>query len=213
MTPLLFLSMSVAGGLGGVARFTLDKFISARTSSSTPWGTFFINLSGSLLLGLLTGLTISQTLSPQRQIIIGTGFLGGYTTFSTASCDAVFSCPSVREPDCRGPTRSHTHSLDCFSRTGALAGFQPDRIQLKTSSAILMPYIASQEPSEASDRVTRYRARINDTRRDSCSASATYPRTFQRPYDQLTIQVRFSPAPHPPKLLWSRSPARLWPLA
>lgn len=90
MTPLLFLSMSVAGGLGGVARFTLDKFISARTSSSTPWGTFFINLSGSLLLGILAGLTIGHSLSPQLQIIIGTGFLGGYTTFSTASCDAVF---------------------------------------------------------------------------------------------------------------------------
>jgi CrcB protein len=51
--------------------------------------TTVINLSGSLLLGLLTGLATSQLLPPQWQLVVGTGLLGGYTTFSTASFETV----------------------------------------------------------------------------------------------------------------------------
>jgi CrcB protein len=51
--------------------------------------TTVINLSGSLLLGLLTGLVANHLLPPQWRLIVGTGLLGGYTTFSTASFETV----------------------------------------------------------------------------------------------------------------------------
>ena len=54
-----------------------------------PWGTILINVSGSLVLGFLTGLTAGRLLPETWHLIIGTGFLGGYTTFSTASVETV----------------------------------------------------------------------------------------------------------------------------
>jgi len=54
-----------------------------------PWGTVIINLSGSLALGLLTGLCGAHLLSTAGLAALGTGFLGGYTTFSTASYETV----------------------------------------------------------------------------------------------------------------------------
>ncbi len=91
MTPLLFIAIAVAGGLGAAARFVLDGVVRARTGSRTtfPVGTFLINASGSLLLGLVVGLTTAQLLPETLHAIIGAGFLGGYTTFSTASFETV----------------------------------------------------------------------------------------------------------------------------
>ncbi len=48
-----------------------------------PWGTFVINVSGSLLLGLVTGLSIHHGLPKVPTTVIGVGFAGGYTTWST----------------------------------------------------------------------------------------------------------------------------------
>jgi fluoride exporter len=79
----------VAGGVGAALRLILDGAIRARTTSSYPVGTTVINVTGSLLLGLITGLATSQLLPLQWQLMIGTGFLGGYTTFSTASFETV----------------------------------------------------------------------------------------------------------------------------
>lgn len=89
MTPLLFLGLAVAGGLGAASRMLLDGIIKARVTSAFPWGTFVINVSGSLLLGFLTGLVSALVLGSGAQIVLGTGFLGGYTTFSTASYETV----------------------------------------------------------------------------------------------------------------------------
>lgn len=89
MTPFLFLAMAGCGGLGACARFFLDATIKARTGGALPWGTISINLSGSFLLGLLTGLVAGNLLSPAWQVAIGTGLLGGFTTFSTSSFETV----------------------------------------------------------------------------------------------------------------------------
>lgn len=83
------LLICLAGGVGAALRLTLDGLIRRRMKSTYPIGTTIINLSGSLLLGLLTGLTTSQLLPHQFQLIIGTGLLGGYTTFSAASFETV----------------------------------------------------------------------------------------------------------------------------
>lgn len=82
------LLVALAGGLGAVARFVLDGLIRRRTSGAFPAGTLIINLTGSLLLGLLAGL-VTGGLSEQLQTVLGTGFLGGYTTFSSASVETV----------------------------------------------------------------------------------------------------------------------------
>ncbi|MEO9015175.1 MAG: fluoride efflux transporter CrcB [Terrimesophilobacter sp.] len=81
--------VSVAGGLGAAARFALDGVISGKFRSAYPVGTTVINVTGSLLLGLVTGLTISHGMPQQWHLILGSGFLGGYTTFSTASVETV----------------------------------------------------------------------------------------------------------------------------
>jgi CrcB protein len=77
--------MAIAGGLGAIARFMLDGLIRGRLSTVLPLGTMIINVSGSLLLGFVTGLVLFHAVPSDLQLVVGTGFLGGYTTFSTAS--------------------------------------------------------------------------------------------------------------------------------
>ena len=89
MTPLLFVAVAIAGGLGATGRLVLDGVIRARCSSEMPCGTVIINLSGSLVLGFVTGLTTTLLAPAGWQSIIATGFLGGYTTFSTASFETI----------------------------------------------------------------------------------------------------------------------------
>ncbi|MEO9330277.1 fluoride efflux transporter FluC [Gordonia aurantiaca] len=82
-------AVMVAGALGAVVRFVVDGAVRARWPSVTPWGTFVINVTGSALLGVLAGLVIFHAAPSELQAIVGTGFCGGYTTFSTASLEAV----------------------------------------------------------------------------------------------------------------------------
>jgi len=89
VSPAVVLLLVVAGGLGAVARFVVDGVVRARSVVAFPLGTLVINFSGSLILGLLTGLTMAQLLPDTVRLVVGTGFLGGYTTFSTASFETV----------------------------------------------------------------------------------------------------------------------------
>jgi fluoride exporter len=89
MTGVTTLLICLAGGAGAALRLTVDSLIRSRMKSTYPVGTMIINLTGSLLLGMLTGVTTSQLLPQQYQLIIGTGLLGGYTTFSAASFETV----------------------------------------------------------------------------------------------------------------------------
>ena len=79
----------MAGGLGALTRFILDGFVRTRLGRGFPWGTMLINISGSLLLGILIGFTLHHQESSNICLIIGTGFCGGYTTFSTMSFETV----------------------------------------------------------------------------------------------------------------------------
>jgi len=81
---LLAVAVAVAGGLGAALRFVIDGLIRNRSNGLVPAGLMFINISGSLLLGLITGLA-AFLLPDEWRVILGTGFLGGYTTFSTAA--------------------------------------------------------------------------------------------------------------------------------
>lgn len=89
ITPWIVVALSLAGGLGAVCRFVLDGYATARLRVAYPAGTTIINVTGSLLLGVVTGITVAHTLPPEWGLIVGVGFLGGFTTFSTASLETV----------------------------------------------------------------------------------------------------------------------------
>ena len=84
-----FLAVCVAGGIGAALRFIIDGAIRHRTPPSFPYATMIINISGSLVLGLLAGLVLGQVASHHWQLIIGTGMMGGYTTFSSYALEIV----------------------------------------------------------------------------------------------------------------------------
>ncbi|TCS79906.1 fluoride efflux transporter CrcB [Tepidibacillus fermentans] len=71
--------VAVGGFLGAMARFGMSKWISSRTKSAFPYGTFAVNLIGSFLLGLIIGSQMGENAT----LFFGTGFMGAFTTFST----------------------------------------------------------------------------------------------------------------------------------
>ena len=89
MSPAAWTAFAVAGAAGACGRYVLDGYIADRTDGVFPWGTFLINASGSLLLGLLTGLGLYHGLATSTRLILGTGFCGAFTTFSTFTFETV----------------------------------------------------------------------------------------------------------------------------
>ena len=89
MTPIAWPAFVAAGAGGAVARYLLDRAVADRTAGAFPWGTFVINVTGSFLLGVITGLALHHGLSRTSRIVLGTGFCGAYTTFSTFSFETV----------------------------------------------------------------------------------------------------------------------------
>jgi len=79
MTIWLWLAVAVIGGVGASGRFVVDALISRRAGRDFPVGTLAINLTGTLLLGVLTGVGAGGNLL----LLAGTATLGSYTTFST----------------------------------------------------------------------------------------------------------------------------------
>jgi CrcB protein len=86
---MIVLGVAVAGSVGAIARFWFDAAINARRDETLPVATLVINTSGSLLLGILTGLTLYHGLGADTKTVLGTGFCGGYTTFSTFAYQTV----------------------------------------------------------------------------------------------------------------------------
>ncbi len=89
-TSLVFAgSVGLAGALGALARYVLGRFIAERAGSLFPFGTFLINVTGAFVIGLLFAFTGRKLINPSVQGVLATGFLGGYTTFSTMSWEGV----------------------------------------------------------------------------------------------------------------------------
>lgn len=80
---MITLLMALAGGLGAAARYGVDVRLSPPAQARFPHATLAVNLTGSLGLGLLVGASASSALLT----VLGTGLLGGYTTFSSASVE------------------------------------------------------------------------------------------------------------------------------
>ena len=71
--------VGIGGVFGGLTRFKLAKAITRKNTAVFPVGTFVINISGAFLLGALSGLNVAHS----AYLLLGDGFLGAYTTFST----------------------------------------------------------------------------------------------------------------------------------
>ena len=89
MSPSAWAVFVVAGAAGAVARYLLDRAVAERGRGAFPWGTLVVNVTGSLLLGVITGLALHHGLSKSAKIVLGTGFCGAYTTFSTFTFETV----------------------------------------------------------------------------------------------------------------------------
>ncbi|MGN6689000.1 MAG: fluoride efflux transporter CrcB [Actinomycetales bacterium] len=79
----------IGAAVGAPLRFVVDRTVRSRTSAVVPWGIVAVNVVGAALLGLLTGLGSQQRLSSAWLLLLGTGFCGSLTTFSTFAYDVV----------------------------------------------------------------------------------------------------------------------------
>jgi CrcB protein len=82
--------VAVGGAVGSVARFLLGSFVQARAGAAFPVGTLVVNVTGSLLLGVLLRYALAtDAVSAEVRVMLTVGFCGGYTTFSTFSYETV----------------------------------------------------------------------------------------------------------------------------
>lgn len=85
----LVLAVGLAGGLGAILRYLADGAVQDRVAGPFPFGTLTVNVTGSLVLGFLTGLGWFHGLDGNARAVLGIGFCGGLTTWSTASWETV----------------------------------------------------------------------------------------------------------------------------
>ena len=86
---LLAALVGLAAAFGAVSRYLVDQAVANKWESSFPLGTWVINVTGSFILGLLTGIALHHGLSAHVVSVLGTGICGGYTTFSTFNLETV----------------------------------------------------------------------------------------------------------------------------
>jgi CrcB protein len=86
---MVALAVGLAGALGAVARFLTDGAVQDRTNGSFPFGTFTVNCVGSLILGIVTGLAWYHGLGGRAHAVIGVGFCGAFTTWSSVTWETV----------------------------------------------------------------------------------------------------------------------------
>jgi CrcB protein len=78
-----------AGAAGAVLRYLVDTIVTERLGRDFPLGTLVVNVSGSFVLGVITGLVLYHGLGRAPTFVLGTGLVGAYTTFSTFGLETV----------------------------------------------------------------------------------------------------------------------------
>jgi CrcB protein len=89
VSPITWIAFLAAAAVGAPARYLLDRVVQDATGGEFPWGTCAINISGSFLLGVLSGLGLYHAFAADARLVLGTGFCGAYTTFSTFTFETV----------------------------------------------------------------------------------------------------------------------------
>ena len=82
-------AVAVGGALGAVSRYLLGSWIQSMSGGSFPWGTWTVNVLGSLLLGFAMVWLTETLASAELRLFVAMGFLGSFTTFSTFSFETV----------------------------------------------------------------------------------------------------------------------------
>ena len=83
------LGVLVLGGVGALCRYVVDGAVQERWDGAFPFGTFVVNLSGSFALGVVVGAFLTHASWPEStRLMVGTGFVGAYTTFSTLTFES-----------------------------------------------------------------------------------------------------------------------------
>ena len=83
-------AVALGGAIGATVRWGLGAWVVGRTGSGFPWHTMLINLSGAFLIGVLMALSLEKgVVSGDWRLFLGTGVLGGFTTFSTLSYESI----------------------------------------------------------------------------------------------------------------------------
>lgn len=82
-------AVALGGALGAVSRYLLGSWIQAMSGGSFPWGTWTVNVLGSLLLGFAMVWLTETLASAELRLFVAMGFLGSFTTFSTFSFETV----------------------------------------------------------------------------------------------------------------------------
>lgn len=86
------LAVGLAAAVGAVARYVLNQYVQHQSPGAFPRGTWLINITGSFVLGLLVSLGARHGLPEEVVTVVGVGFCGAYTTFSTFSYESVRLC-------------------------------------------------------------------------------------------------------------------------
>jgi CrcB protein len=86
VSPWLLVA-ALAGGVGAGLRYVVDRLLTPAGGARFPLGIIDVNVSGSFVLGVITGL--GTAIAPELSLVLGLGLLGGYTTFSTVSVETV----------------------------------------------------------------------------------------------------------------------------
>jgi CrcB protein len=83
MNLYAFLMVGMGGFAGSVARYATVRLIDGRLNSFFPYGTFAVNVTGSLILGIVIGVLDQPGEKTNLRLLLTTGFCGGFTTFSS----------------------------------------------------------------------------------------------------------------------------------
>ena len=117
MSAPVWMAFVAAAAVGAPLRWVVDGWVGDRAGGSFPWGTFVVNATGSLLLGVLTGLVLYHAFPETPRLILGTGFCGAYTTFSTFTFETV---RLVEEGDLATAVRNSLGTLVTCAAAAAL---------------------------------------------------------------------------------------------